>query len=135
MSTNRHKVIIIGGGISGLSTAFWLKQEGVDILLLEREARAGGLIKSESREGYLLDHAANCVFNYLPEVNYLCQSLGLGSEQIVRQEAAKKRYLMKDGLPTAVPMDLKGLLTTTHPRGGAGRFSQEHTGSQGTAGD
>ncbi len=112
MPETKHKVIIVGGGISGLSTAFWLKQEGIDVLLLEREERAGGLIRSEFKDGYLLDHAANCVFNYLPEVNYLCQSLGLGPEQIARQEAAKKRYLIKDGLPTAVPMDLKGLITT-----------------------
>jgi oxygen-dependent protoporphyrinogen oxidase len=111
-SENKHSVIIIGGGISGLSAAFWLKQEGIDPLLLERQSRAGGLIKSEKVKGYLLDYAANCVFNYLPEVNFLCQSLGLGPEQILRQEAAKKRYLVKDGRPVPVPMDIKGLIKT-----------------------
>jgi len=111
-SEKKHSVIIIGGGISGLSTAFWLKQEGIDTLLLERQSRAGGLIRSERVKGYLLDHAANCVFNYLPEVNYLCQNLGLGPEQILRQEEAKRRYLVKDGRPVQVPMDIKGLLKT-----------------------
>jgi len=111
-SEKKHSVIIIGGGISGLSAAFWLKQEGIDFLMLERESRAGGLIKSERVNGYLLDHAANCVFNYLPEVNYLCQSLGLGSELILRQDEAKRRYLVKDGRPVQVPMDIKGLIGT-----------------------
>lgn len=111
-SKNKHSVIIIGGGISGLSAAFWLKQEGIDSILLEREERAGGLIRSEKTKGYLLDYAANCVFNYLPEVNFLCQSLGLGPEQILRQDEAKKRYLVKDGRPVQVPMDIKGLIKT-----------------------
>ncbi|MBE9502727.1 MAG: protoporphyrinogen oxidase [Proteobacteria bacterium] len=112
MIGSKPKVIVIGGGISGLSSAFWLMQKGIDVQLLERDSRAGGLIRSERVDGFLLDYAANCVFNYLPEVNFLCHNTGLSSQQILRQESAKKRYLLKDGVATPVPMRLKEMITT-----------------------
>lgn len=108
----QKRVIVIGGGISGLSTAFWLKQKGIDVRVLERSSRGGGLIRSEKVDGFLMDHAANCVFNYLPEVNFLCQTLGLNSSQVLRQEVARKRYLVKNGIPTPVPMKMKDFITS-----------------------
>ncbi|MDH3973678.1 MAG: protoporphyrinogen oxidase [Deltaproteobacteria bacterium] len=107
---NKKRVIIIGGGISGLSAAFWLKQKGFHAVVLERNARAGGLIKSERVGGALIDHAANCVFNFLPEVNFMVNTLGLGPEKIARQEAAKRRYLVKNGKPKVVPMKIGELI-------------------------
>ena len=65
-SAHRPVVAVIGGGISGLSVAFWLLQNGIDTIVLEQTSRACGVIKSESVDGYLVDHAANCLLNYLP---------------------------------------------------------------------
>ncbi|MBF0368437.1 MAG: protoporphyrinogen oxidase [Magnetococcales bacterium] len=107
-----NRVIVIGGGVSGLTTAFWLKQKGIDVVVLERAHRPGGLIQSRRESGFLLEHAATCVFNFLPEVDFFCQTLGLSSEMVFRQEAAKRRYLVKDGKPTSVPVTPAGFLTT-----------------------
>ena len=45
--TTIHKptVAVIGGGISGLSAAFWLMQEGIDTIVIKQSRRAGGLIR------------------------------------------------------------------------------------------
>lgn len=39
-----HKVLIIGAGLSGLTTAYFLKKKGIDCLIIESRARIGGRI-------------------------------------------------------------------------------------------
>lgn len=109
-----HKpvVAVIGGGISGLSAAFWLLQNNTDVIVLEQADRAGGVIRSESIDGYLVDRAANCLLNYLPEVNALCDAVGIREEQIYRSPAAKNRYLLKDAQPVPMPQDPVSFITT-----------------------
>jgi oxygen-dependent protoporphyrinogen oxidase len=48
-------VVIAGGGISGLSTAFYLKKLGIRSLILEKETRLGGLIKTNHINGCELE--------------------------------------------------------------------------------
>jgi len=98
-----RRVIVIGAGISGLSTAFWLHQSGVEVTVVESSGRTGGVIRSEQLQGYTVDQAAHCLMNYLPEVNYLCETVGLSSEQLFRQAGAEKRYMVKNGQLAAVP--------------------------------
>lgn len=109
-----RRVVVIGGGISGLSTAFWLQQEGVDVVVLERSHRVGGVIRSEQVDGYTVDHAANCLMNFLPEVNYLCETVGLSTEQIPRQAKAENRYMVKHGKAVAVPTKVKDILLSPY---------------------
>lgn len=108
----RKHVLVIGGGISGLAAAFYLQQQGISVQVLEKSHRPGGLIQSERVRGFLLEHAATCLFNFLPEVDLFCQTLGLGPEQLFRQEMAKRRYLVRDGRPTPLPTTLSGFLTS-----------------------
>src|SRR3990172_485570 len=109
-----HKpmVAVIGGGISGLSAAFWLLQNNIDIFVLEQTDRPGGVIRSENIDGYLIDRAANCLLNYLPELNILCDAVGIRDEQIYRSPVAKNRYLLKDAQPVPMPQDPAGFITT-----------------------
>src|SRR3990172_5460736 len=95
--THKPVVAVIGAGISGLSAACWLLQNNIDIIVLEQADRPGGVIRSENIDGYLVDRAANCLLNYLPEVNTLCDAVGIRDEQSYRSEAAKNRYLLRNG--------------------------------------
>ncbi len=48
----RHEAIVVGGGIAGLTSAAYLAQEGLDVLLLEKNERCGGLVSTFVREGF-----------------------------------------------------------------------------------
>ena len=51
--------VIIGAGISGLTAAYYLKQAGRNVLLLESSDRVGGVIQSVEAEGFLLERGPN----------------------------------------------------------------------------
>ena len=53
------RAAVIGGGISGLCAAFYLKRAGVEVVLFEGGPRVGGNIKTEVREGFLYEHGPN----------------------------------------------------------------------------
>jgi phytoene dehydrogenase-like protein len=56
-------VIIVGGGVSGLTAAAYLSREGFDVLLLEKNERCGGLLNSFERDGFTFDAGARAILN------------------------------------------------------------------------
>lgn len=61
-------VIIIGGGLSGLTAARQLHDEGVDFLLLEASDRIGGRVKTDVVDGFRLDHGFQVLLTAYPKV-------------------------------------------------------------------
>ncbi|MBL6974361.1 MAG: FAD-dependent oxidoreductase [Deltaproteobacteria bacterium] len=53
---HKHDVIILGAGLSGLSTAM---HSGGDYLLVERDERVGGLTRTEDIDGFLFNHTGH----------------------------------------------------------------------------
>lgn len=105
----KKTVCIIGGGISGLCAAYQLKKQGVEVLLLEKSKSAGGNIKSEIFENFLLEYGPNSVL-LSPHFYELVTELGLTSEIAFANDTAKKRYVLKNGRLSALPMKVTGLL-------------------------
>ncbi len=60
-------VIIIGGGLSGLTAARRLQQENIDFLLLEATDRIGGRVKTDVVDGFRLDHGFQVLLSAYPE--------------------------------------------------------------------
>ena len=106
-----QKVVIIGAGISGLACAYRLRQLGVQCLVLEAEARPGGVIATVSRSGFLLELGPQCP-RFAEPVWQLVQELGLGEEFIAGDPAAK-RYIFRYGALHAAPFSPGRLLTTS----------------------
>lgn len=54
-------ITIVGAGFSGLSLAYYLNREGVPVRIVEKSARAGGLISSRRETHGLVETAANAL--------------------------------------------------------------------------
>jgi oxygen-dependent protoporphyrinogen oxidase len=107
---NNPEVLIIGGGISGLSVAWWLSQAGINSQVWEQEPRVGGKIKSESSQGYLTEQGASLVMNFRPEVSQFIQAAGLSDLKTPRSPNAEKhRYLVDGDHLVRLPATLSGM--------------------------
>ncbi|MBI3926478.1 MAG: FAD-dependent oxidoreductase [Armatimonadetes bacterium] len=61
------EVLIIGGGLAGLSCARWLYEQGREVLVLEKEQRVGGRVATDEHEGYLLDRGFQVLVTAYPD--------------------------------------------------------------------
>ena len=75
-------IVVIGGGIAGLSAAFELHLRSVPFTLLEAGERFGGLVFTEHVDGYTIDSGADSLLVQKPAGLQLCEELGLSSRLI-----------------------------------------------------
>jgi protoporphyrinogen oxidase len=71
MKTGKLDVIIIGAGIAGLSAAKLLKQAGKNILVIEASEEVGGRVKSDYKDGFILDRGFQVLLTAYPEAKKL----------------------------------------------------------------
>ena len=106
-------VLIIGGGISGLASAWWLARSGLSVEVWEADKRPGGKIMSARQDGYITERAASMVLNFRPEVAELVREAGLESAKTARLPAAEaRRYLLHRGRLEALPMRLGAMVAS-----------------------
>lgn len=53
------KVVIIGGGLTGVTSAYELKKRNIDYLLIEQENELGGLCKTIKMNGFFFDYTGH----------------------------------------------------------------------------
>src|SRR5690349_6934902 len=90
------RVAIIGGGISGLTTAFLLTRKGVDVTLYEASDKVGGNIQTIERDGYIVEQGPNSLLRS-PKMIELVRSLDLEDKLLPANPAASKRYILSGG--------------------------------------
>jgi oxygen-dependent protoporphyrinogen oxidase len=102
------RVIVIGGGISGLACAWRLRQLGVAVLLLEQSGRVGGVLKTV--------HAGDCLFECGPQsflstdgLLEMIRSVGL-EDELLRADPKAPRYVVRNGRIVPVPLSPAALL-------------------------
>lgn len=105
-----EKVVVIGAGISGLACAYRLKQLGIPCLVLEAQERAGGLISTIHRNGFLFETGPQCP-RFPPSVWQLVRELNLDTEFVAGDPGAK-RYIVRNSRLHRAPFSLGGLLGT-----------------------
>jgi len=106
------KIAVVGGGISGLSAAYRLRRAGIDAVVLESESTAGGKIRSERREGFLVEHGPNGFLDSRLSVVRLARDVGLGGRILPASEVAKDRFLFVDGRLKPVPASPPAFLSS-----------------------
>ncbi len=105
-------VAVLGGGIAGLTAAYQLDHQGVDVTVLEASNRTGGKIRSERMDGYLIEHGPNTIQSSTPLMEGLMERLGLMADVVEADPAAATRYVVRDGAPHPLPMSPSDFLTT-----------------------
>ena len=105
------KIAIIGGGISGLTLAWYLQKAGVPYDLFEADARPGGNLHSwATPEGYLLEVGPNSL-QLSPELEELLTDLNLTGQIQDAAAVSQNRYVLRDGRYRILPGSPPTLLT------------------------
>ncbi|MDO7853728.1 protoporphyrinogen oxidase [Hymenobacter convexus] len=105
------KIAIIGGGISGLTLAWYLQKSGVPYDLFEADARPGGNLHSlATPEGYLLEVGPNSL-QLSAELEELLADLGLTDQIQDAAAVSQNRYVLRDGRYQILPSSPPSLLT------------------------
>jgi oxygen-dependent protoporphyrinogen oxidase len=105
-------VVVVGAGVSGLTTAFLLAQRGIRVEIVEATLRAGGVIATEQHEGMLYERGPNSALDTNPCIAELLSALGIASERIETRAQAATRYVVKRGRLTALPTSPAAFLRT-----------------------
>ncbi len=109
----RH-VVIIGGGIAGLSTAWYLQKQAADndlalrYTVLEKSSRWGGKILTEQVEGYgdrpfVVEAGPDSFITQKPWAVQLARQLGLEERLLGTNDDRRKIYVLHKGRPTPMP--------------------------------
>ena len=100
------RVVIVGGGISGLAAAHRLVELGLDkshLTLIEASDRLGGTLDTETRDGFLLERGPDSFISEKPEALALAKRLGLESRLIQTNEQFRRSFIVRNGRLRPVP--------------------------------
>jgi oxygen-dependent protoporphyrinogen oxidase len=106
------KVAVVGGGIAGLAAAELLGAAGHDVVLVEAEARVGGLIRSERRDGFLCETGPQAILSGKPDTAALIATAGLDPRALAANAATRRRFVYLRGALRALPANPPALLKT-----------------------
>ena len=94
------KIAIVGGGISGLATAFYIKQKNPDIsiTLFEKDEQLGGKMKTKEVKGFLFEEGSNGFLSNKPDTLELVHQSGCDDILMRSDDNARVRFIYKDAL-------------------------------------
>ena len=98
-----RRVVVIGGGISGLSAAYDLTRAGADCTILEKQPRVGGVIETRVTEGCTLECGPDSFLSAKPAALALIKELGLEGDVIGSNDHQRTTYIWKHGALVALP--------------------------------
>ena len=104
-------IVVIGAGLTGLTTAHHLKKQGRDVLVIEKENRIGGQIRTYNEEGFVFESGPNTGVVSFPEVRELFDDLDDCQLEIAR-ESSKRRLIWKGKRFHALPSGPVEAVTT-----------------------
>lgn len=124
MTGSHRRIVIIGGGLSGLSAAFYVRKSyreaGIepDIVLIEKDLTLGGKIETLQRDGFVIEKGPDSFLARKTVMSDLAKELGLEQELVTTNPNAKKTYIlqrgklhpMPAGLVLGIPTELKPFL-------------------------
>lgn len=128
MAENRKKVAIIGGGITGLSAAYYLQKQcreqnlPIDIYLIEASSRLGGKIQTVRKDGFTIERGPDSFLERKKSMGILAQELGI-ADQLVHNATGQSFVLVNDQLHPIPGGSIMGIPTEWKPFVTTGLFS------------
>lgn len=105
-------IIIIGAGLTGLTAAFYLKQAGKKVLVLEREKRAGGVMRTTYEDDFIYETGPISGSMGSVEMAELFEDLGEACQLETANKDSKKRWVWKKGAWRSLPSSIGSGITT-----------------------
>ncbi len=106
------EIIIIGAGLTGLTTGFWLTRAGKNIQIIEQQNRIGGQIQTFQENGFTYESGPNTGVVSYPEVAELFEALSPDCTLETAREESKRRLIWKGDRFHALPSGLYSAITT-----------------------
>ena len=111
--SRRPTVVIVGGGITGLSAAWELRhaaESGVNVIVLEADDRWGGKVLTQTMPGpdggrFVIDAGPDSLVTRKREIWTLVRELGLAERVIDPGAEARGTYVLDGGRPVRLPLD------------------------------
>lgn len=88
-------IAIVGGGISGLATAYQLASDGVAFTLFEASPRLGGIIETIHRQGFVVECGPDSWVTEKPWAGELAVELGLQDQIIPSNDQWRRTYVQQ----------------------------------------
>lgn len=124
VSSFKQKIVVVGGGITGLSAAYKIQTEclkqnlDIDLTLVESSHRLGGKIQTVRKDGYVIEKGPDSFLERKKSMARLIKEVGLG-DQLIPNSTGQSFILLNDklhpmpgGSIMGVPTQIKPFLTT-----------------------
>ncbi len=106
------RIAIIGAGLTGLTTAYYLKKAGVEFDVFENSDSIGGVIKTKSKNGFIYETGPNTGTISNVETVELFDNLKNDFNPEIADEKAAKRLILKNNKWVALPSGIAAGITT-----------------------
>ena len=106
------RIAVVGGGAAGLASAAHLAALGAEVSLFESGPVAGGRIRTIRRDGWIAEAGALLVAEPGPEVRALLDAAGLAGRTVRASGAARRRFVVHQGVPQPIPSTLGDLIAS-----------------------
>lgn len=112
MNNQEINIAVIGAGLSGLTTAFYLRKYGFKVHIFEKNEHAGGVIQTHRIDGFVMEAGPNTGSMSRVEAAELFEDLKDDCKLETADESAKARWIWLDGKWRVIPSGLIGGIAT-----------------------